>query len=131
LPPGVYDARWGFRWLDGGWVAWDGYREEGRSRIVWSLPAGNGEVAIPRGRNIESLSVDPGGRYIAVSVATGLSIGNTKSAVFLFRTADGQELFRRYHPTHSRNRLAFLGGNYLAMTRNENGQSFIDVYRIP
>ncbi len=130
-PPGVYDARWGFRWLDGGWVAWDGYREEGRSRIVWSLPAGNGEVVIPRGRNIESLAVDPDGRHIAVSVATGLSIGSTKSAVFLFRVADGQELFRRYHPTFSRNRLAFLGTNYLAMTRSENGQSFIDVYRVP
>jgi hypothetical protein len=130
-PPGVYDARWGFRWLDDGWVAWDGYREEGRSRVVWSLPAGNGEVVVPRGRNIESLSVDPDGRHIAVSVATGLSIGSTKSAVFVFRTAGGQEIFRRYHPTSSRNRLAFLGTDYLALTRYENGQSFIDVYRVP
>ncbi len=130
-PDGIYDARWGFRWLDGGWVAWDGYREEGRSRVVWLLPAGSGEVIIPKGRNIESLSVDPKGRYIAVSVATSLRIGNTKSSVFLIRTADGQELFRRYHPTFSRNRLAFLGADYLAMTRTENGQSFIDVYRVP
>jgi hypothetical protein len=130
-PPGVYDARWGFCWLGGGWVAWDGYREEGRWRIVWSLPAGNGEVVIPRGRNIESLAVDPGGRHIAVSVATSLSIGSTKSAVFVFRTAGGQEFFRRYHPEFSRIRLAFLGAGHLAMTRTENGQSFIDVYRVP
>jgi hypothetical protein len=130
-PGGIYDARWGFRWLDGGWVAWDGYREEGRSRVVWSLPAGSGDVVIPKGRKVESLSVDPSGRHIAVSVATGLSIGSTKSAVFLLRTADGQELFRRYHPTFSRNRLAFLGTDYLAITRNENGQSFVDVYRVP
>ena len=130
-PPGVYDARWGFRWLNGGWVAWDGYREEGRSRIVWSLPAGNGEVDTPRGRNIESLSVDPDGRYIAVSVATSLRIGSAKSAVFLLRAADGGELFRRYYPAFSGSRLAFLGTDYLAMTRNENGQSFVDVYRLP
>jgi hypothetical protein len=130
-PAGIYDARWGFRWLDGGWVAWDGYREEGRSRIVWSLPAGKGEFDIPRGRNIESLAVDPGGRYIAVSIATGLSIDSSNSAVFLLRTADGGELLRRYQPPSSRNRLAFLGADYLAMTRYENGQSFIDVYRVP
>ena len=129
-PPGVYDARWGFRWLAGGWVAWDGYREEGRWRVVWSLPAGSGETVIPKGRKIESLAVDPGGRYIAVSVATGLSIGSTKSAVFVLTTADGGELFRRYYPTFSRSRLAFLGPDYLAMTRNENGQSFVDVYRV-
>ena len=92
-PPGIYyNAGTGFRWLDGGWVAWDGYREEGRRRVVWSLPAGNGETVIPKGRNIGSLSVEPGGRYIAVSVDTSPRIGSTKSAVFLFRTADGQEL---------------------------------------
>ena len=130
-PPGIYDARWGFRWLDGGWVAWDGYREEGRSRIVWSLPAGNGGVDTPRGRTIESLSVDPDGRYIAVSVATNLRIANAKSAVFLLRAADGGELFRRYFPAFSGSRLAFLGTDYLAMTRNEDGQSFVDVYRVP
>ncbi len=130
-PQGIYDARWGFRWLDGGWVAWDGYREDGRSRVVWSLPAGDGEAVIPRGRNIESLTVDPAGRHIAVSVATGLSIGSTKSAVFVFRAADGGEIFRRYHPPYSRNRLAFLGPDYLAMTRSEVGQSFVDVYRVP
>ena len=130
-PSGIYNARWGFRWLDGGWVAWDGYREEGRSHVVWSLPARSGEVAIPKGRNIVSVSVDPSGRYIAVSVATAMSIGSTKSAIFLLETADGREIFRRYKPIFSRNRLAFLGTDYLAMTRNENGQSFIDVYRVP
>jgi len=130
-PEGVYNARWGFRWLDRGWVAWDGYREEGRSHVVWSLRAGTGKVVIPKGRTITSLSVDPSGQYIAVSVDTSLNIGSTKSAVFLVRTADKQELFRRYHPTFTRSRLAFLGSEYLAMTRNENGESFIDVYRVP
>ncbi len=25
-PPSSYDVRWGFRWLNGDWVSWDGYR---------------------------------------------------------------------------------------------------------
>ncbi len=112
-------------------MAWDGYREEGRSRIVWSLPEGTGEFVVPKGRNISSLSVDPGARYVAVSLATGLSIGSTKSAVVLLRLSDGQELFRRYHPTFAGTRVAFLGIDYLAMTRYENGQDVIDVYRVP
>lgn len=130
-PPGIYNARWGFRWLGSGWVAWDGYREEGRSRIVWSLPQGSGEFIVPKGRTINSLSVDPGARYVAVSFATGLSIGSIKSAVLLIRLSDGKELFRRYHPTFARIRVAFLGTDYLAMTRYENGQDVIDVYRVP
>lgn len=130
-PAGIYDARWGFRWLDGGWVAWDGYREEGRSRVVWSLPAGSGEVVVPKGHRIKSLAVDPDGRYIAMSVETRLSIGSIKSAVFLLRTSDGQEVFRRYHPTRSRIHLAFLGGGHLAMTRREDGPDSVAVYRVP
>ncbi|WP_193367683.1 hypothetical protein [Pelagibius marinus] len=129
-PAGVYNPRWGFRWLDGGWVAWDGYREEGRARVVWSLPSGGGEVVIPKGRRIESLAVDPGGRYIAVSVETRLSIGSIRSAVFLLRTSDGQEVFRRYLPTLSRIRLAFLGGSHLAMSQRKDGGGSVAVYRV-
>ncbi len=130
-PPGIYNARWGFRWLDGGWVAWDGYREEGRSRVVWSLPSGSGEVVIPRGRRIESLAVDPGGRHIAVSVESSLSIGSIQSSVFLLRTSDGQEVFRRNHPTLSRIRLAFLGSSHLAMSQRADGRGLVAVYRLP
>ena len=130
-PPGIYNARWGFRWLGSGWVAWDGYREEGRSRIVWSLPGGTGEFIVPKGRKINSLSVDPGARYVAFSLVTGLSIGSTKSATVLLRLGDGQELFRRYHPTSTRTRVAFLDTEFLAMTRYTEGQDIIDVYRVP
>ena len=130
-PPGIYNARWGFRWVGSGWVAWDGYREEGRSRIVWSLPGGTGESIVPKGRKINSLSVDPDARYVAFSLATGLSIASTKSATVLLRLSDGQELFRRYHPTSTRTRVAFLGTDHLAMTRYEGGQDVIDVYRVP
>ena len=130
-PPGVYNARWGFRHLEGGWVAWDGYREEGAARVVWSLTSGSGDKVIPRGRGIESVAVDPAGRFIAVSVESNLNIGSTPSAVFLFGTRDGRELYRRYYPKFARIRLAFLGGEYLAISRREDGPDFIEVFAVP
>ncbi len=130
-PPGIENTRFGFRQIDGGWVAWDSYREEGRSRVVWSLPAGSGEVEIPKGRSIESLSVAPDGRHIAFSLESRLSIGEIDSAVVLLRSTDGRELYRRYHPQFTRTRLAFLGNDAFAMTRNEAGQGFIDVFEVP
>ena len=131
-PPGVHNARWGFRWVADGWVAWDGYREEGAARLVWSLGAGNsGEIILPRGQGVESVAVAPDGRHIAVSTDTTLNLGIGKSAVVLLRTSDGAELYRRYHPLYSRVRLAFLGDGHLAMTRQVKGGGVIDVFRVP
>lgn len=140
-PPGIYNARWGFRHIEGGvdggdlagqgWVAWDGYREEGRSRVVWSLPSGSGEFVVPKGRGINSLAVAPDGRHIAFSLESRLSIGTIKSSVTLLRTADGREIYRRFHPQYARTRLAFLGNSALAMTRSQEGQAFTDVYALP
>lgn len=130
-PENVYNAGTGFRWVGEGWVAWDGYREEGRRHVVWSLAAGKGDVALPRGRSIESLAVDPGGAYIAISAETNLRIGSARSSVFLLRTSDGQEVYRRFYPKFARVRLAFLGSDYLAMTRTEDRRGHIDVYRVP
>jgi hypothetical protein len=130
-PPEIYDARWGFRWVNGGWVAWDGYREEGRYRIVWALPTGRGTIVIPRGRGIETLSIAADGSFIAASVSSNLNIGRTNSNVFVVRTDSAEEIYRRYLPTYARTRVAFLGNRYLAMTQSMNGQSFVDIYRIP
>ena len=130
-PDGIYDARWGFLWLEDGWVAWDGYREEGRSRIVWELLDGQGEVTIPRGRSIDSLSVAQDGSVIAASISSNVRIGDVQSAVVLFQTNDGAEIYRRYQPVFTRTNLAFLGARHLAVSRFEDQQSFVDVHRIP
>ena len=130
-PDRIYDARWGFRWLENGWVAWDGYREEGRSHIVWDLPAGRGNVAIPRGRGIDSLSIAEDGSVIAVSMSSNISIGNTRSTVILFRTNDGAEIYRQYQPKLTRTNLAFLGNRHLAIAKFENNLAEVDVYQIP
>jgi hypothetical protein len=130
-PPEIYDAQWGFRGLNGGWIAWDGYREEGRSHVVWSLSGKQGVVRIPRGRGIDSFSVAANGSVIAVSVSSSLTLGSTQSAIFLMRTVNGDEIYRRYLPPYTRTRLAFLGNEYLAISRFEEGRSFVDVFRTP
>ena len=130
-PDGVYDARWGFRWLQDGWVAWDGYRAEGRSHIVWDLPSGRGNIAIPRGRGIDSLSIAEDGSVIAASMSSNISISNARSAVVLFQTSDGAELYRQFQPRFTRTNLAFLGDQHLAVAKFENNQATVEVYQIP
>lgn len=119
------------RLLDGGWVVWDGYRDAGRYRVAWSLPDGKGLYEIPKGRSITSLSVDPRGRYIAVSVTRSHSIGDVPDAVFVIRTADGGEIYRRYLEPYTRTHLGFLGPDRLAMTIVEDGRSRVRVLAVP
>lgn len=130
-PEGIYDARWGFVWLNGGWIAWDGYREDGRSRIVWNIPNGRGERSIPRGRSIDALTVAADGDLIAVSVSSNLRVGGIQSAVFAFRTGTGQEIYRRQYPGRQRSGVAFLGDEYLAVDERQANQWSVGVYRIP
>ena len=120
-----------FRLPDGGWVAWDGYRDEGRYRVGWSLTNGAGLYEIPKGRGITAVSASPDGRYIAVSVSTIILIGSVRDAVFVLRTADGAEVWRRYFPTYTRNHVAFLGSGYLAVTFQGDGPPRIDVLEVP
>lgn len=103
-----------------GWVVWDGYREEGRYRVHWSLPLGEGRHEIPKGRGINAVAVDPWGRYIAVSVTSNLSIGDARDEMYVLRVHDGEEVFRRYLDRYTRTQVAFLGPHYLAFTRYDS-----------
>jgi hypothetical protein len=119
------------RLLEGGWVVWDGYREAARYRVAWSLPAGKGQHEIPKGRSITSLSVDPGGRYIAISASRNLSIGDTPDTMFVIRAADGVEIYRRYLAPYTRSHISFLGPDRLAMTVIEDGRARVRVLAVP
>lgn len=130
-PPGTHNAGRGFRRLKDGWVAWDDYREDGRSRVVWSRPAGTGTHEVPLGRGITSLAVDPSGRLIAVSVTRSVSVGQIDDALFVLRTSDGSEVYRRRLPSYARAEIAFLGPSFLAVTRSYSGASRIEVLRLP
>lgn len=119
------------RLLDGGWVVWDGYRDAGRYRVAWSLPAGKGLTEIPKGRSVSSLTVDPGGRYIAVSTSRSLSIGDVPDTVFVIRVSDSAEIYRRYLKPRTRSHLGFLGPDRLAMTIVEDGRARVQVLAVP
>ena len=101
-----------YRILPGGWVAWDAYRDSGAYLVAWSLPAGKGLHRIPKGRSVTSLAPSPDGRYIALSVTSTLNIGSTPDAVYVLRTEDGSEAFRRRFPKYTRSSVAFAGAKH-------------------
>lgn len=113
--------------LPGGWVAWDAYRENAAYRVAWSLPRGQGLHRVPKGRGVTSLAVSPDGRFIALSVTSGLSIGSTQDAVYALDTATGAEVFRKYFPKYTRASLAFPGPRRFLYT----DLGGVNVLRIP
>lgn len=117
--------------LKDGWASWDVYRDEGRHRVAWSLPAGKGMHEVLKGRGIHDVSLSPDGRLIAVSVGPNTRIGSLKDSLYVLRAADGVEVFRRILPPYSRSKPAFLGNSHLAMTVPREGQTAIAVLKIP
>src|SRR5437763_8405538 len=89
------------------WLAWDAYREDDRYSLAWSLQFGSGSHRVPLGRTIHSAAVDQAGKWIAVSVGTGLKIGKAQDAVYVLSSADGHEVLRRYLPVYTRSPVTF------------------------
>jgi hypothetical protein len=114
-----------------GWVAWDAYREEGRYRLHWHTANGAGAHEVPLGRSITAVDADPSGSYIAISTTTALNIGRIRDSVFVLRTSDGIEVFRRYFPTYTRSRVAFLGDSRFAFDDREGEHFGVRVLEIP
>lgn len=113
-----------------GGVSWDIYREKGRHRVAWSLPAGQGMREVLKGRGINDVSLSPDGRLIAISVGPNTRIGSVKDSVYVLRTADGEEIFRRILPAYTRSNLSFLGNNHLALTAVVSGQARVEVLEV-
>jgi len=95
-----------------GWVAWDAYKEDGPYQIGWSLGGRSGRHRTNRGRAVTSAAVDPTGSYIAISETTTLSIGKARDVVYVLRTDDGADVFRRYLPRYSRSQVVFFDGDF-------------------
>ena len=66
-----------------------------------------------RGTQRDIGSVDPTGSYIAISETTTLSIGNARDVVYVLRTEDGADAFRRYLPRYARSPVVFFDGGFL------------------
>ncbi len=94
------------------------------------LPAGSGSREIPKGRSITALSVSPDGALVAVSTSPSVSLGNIADAVFVFKAADGSEIYRRTLPTYSRSNVQFIGNDYLAMYEFEGDKSRVVVLQV-
>ncbi len=122
-----------FARLEGGWVAWEIYRDKGRVRFVWDLPSGAGRREVPKGSGITDLAVSPDGELIAVSTSTNLNIGDVRDSLFVLRTRDGAEVYRHYFRQYTRTRMAFLGNRHLAVTRADldKGGGWIEVLEVP
>ena len=95
-----------------GWVAWDAYKENGSYQIGWLLGGRSGRHRTNRGRAVTSAAVDPTGSYIAISETTTLSIGKARDVVYVLRTDDGADVFRRYLPRYSRSQVVFFDGGF-------------------
>jgi hypothetical protein len=96
-----------FRKFGDGWIAWDAYRDEGRYQVSWSVPTGQGSHHVLKGRLINSVAISPAGDLIAISVASALNIGNIQDAIYVLRTRDGNEVFRRFLPRYTRTNVLF------------------------
>jgi hypothetical protein len=114
-----------------GWVAWDAYRENEPYRVAWSLPNGHGTHRLLKGRGITAVAVNPAGTYVAVSATASLNIGHVRDAVYVLRTSDGAEVWRRYMPPYMRSSVTFLGDKFFAYTEWNGIQDSARVLRIP
>lgn len=116
--------------LGNGWVSWDVYRDEGRHRVAWSLPAGNGHHEVPLGRGVRHVTASPDGQLIAVSVGPNVRVGSIRDAVYVLRADNGEDVYRRYFQPHRRSLPAFLGTEFLAITVMDGRLPRVDVLNI-
>lgn len=114
LPTGVDPQATTLLFSEQGTVAWDAYKDEGNYVIAWTLTTGSGSYTLPKGRSVTAVAIDPDGRYLAVSVSRTVSVGDVRDAVFVLRTLDSQEVFRRFLPNYNRSGVVFLGREYFA-----------------
>lgn len=115
-PPGVDSSALSFRRVETGWAAWDAYVEDRPYTIAWDTAAGRGTRSVPKGRGINSLDLDPSGRWIAYSTSAIYSLGGVGDSVIIIGTADGREVFRQALPPYTRSDVAFVGDGRLAYT---------------
>jgi hypothetical protein len=108
---------------DSGWIGWDAYRDEGSYLIGWMLDGIAGTHRVPAGRSINSLAINPAGTLVAVSVGSAVRIGDIADAVYVLRSRDGAEVFRRYLPRYTRTEVLFLSDELFAYSAS--GQTYV------
>jgi len=90
-----------------GWMWWqsEGARTPGCCVLEWNLGGASGTRRVARGRDITSVSLHPTGELIAVSVSDMHNTGTAPDAVYVIRSRDGVEVFRRSLPPLTKSRV--------------------------
>ena len=131
-PAGVAASALSFRRVETGWAAWDAYVEDRPYTIAWETTTGRGSLAVPKGRGITSLDLDPSGRWIAYSTSAIYNLGGVGDSVIIIATADGSEAFRHALPQYTRSDVRFVGAGRLAYTSFDGAsRTEIRVIRAP
>ena len=107
----------GIRRIGDGWIAWDTHTDTGvEDDIVWSLPSGSESHTVLKGRRIRSVAISAGGQLIGVSVNPKHErLPDAQPSIYVFRTSDGEEVFRRYAPPRVlAGSIQFLGDEFFA-----------------
>jgi hypothetical protein len=100
-------------------LTWDGYREDGPYRVFWNTAGGSGVHHVLKGRLINSAAISPAGDLVAVSVSTGLNIGDIRDSIYVLQAGDGVEVFRRYLPLYTRTKVVFPSDDLMAYTAGD------------
>jgi hypothetical protein len=129
-PPGNAPNGHHLRPLTNGWIAWDTYRDlGGRYVVTWDADGHTGTRTLSRGLRIDGIAFDQRGQHIAVSAsAASTRIGNQRAEVWLLRTSNGVELFRRYTASSFASSIALPAGRYFAVGEFQDGRSSVRVY---
>jgi hypothetical protein len=98
--------------------------------LTWTVAGHPGAHHIARGRNVTSVSFDPTGVLVAVSVSDLHEVGNIPDSVYVFRIRDGVEVFRRFLPPFSHPSVQFLGASLLAYTDYDGSDGFVRVVKV-
>jgi hypothetical protein len=115
-----------------GWIWWQSAAgEHGCCGLEWNLCCGPGTHRVARGRYIISVSLHPTGELIAVSVSDRHNTGAVRDAVYVIRSRDGGEVFRRYLPPLTKSRVQFLGSSFLAYTEVDGSDGLVRVVKVP
>ncbi len=115
--PGVALRRNGIRRIGDGWIAWDSHAGTGvEEDIVWSLLSGSGSHTVLKGRQIRSVAISPGGRFVGISVNPKHErLPDAQPSIYVLRTRDRAEVFRRYAPPKVlAGGIQFLGEEFFA-----------------
>src|SRR5262249_32921044 len=97
-------------------LSWDRYRDDGPPQVSWNANGQSHTHHVLKGRVTNSVAMTPAGDLVAISVGTGLNIGRIRDSIYVLRTADETEVFRRYLPMYTRTPIFFPTDNLMVYT---------------